>query len=44
MDVTWCTVSILHLCSISIDRYYAIVKEPLTYQVLKKFILSFYND
>ena len=25
-DVTFCTVSILHLCAVSIDRYYAIVK------------------
>ena len=25
-DVTCCTVSILHLCAVSIDRYYAIVK------------------
>ncbi|XP_023331498.1 octopamine receptor beta-3R [Eurytemora carolleeae] len=32
MDVTCCTVSILHLCAVSIDRYYAIVKEPLLYQ------------
>ena len=35
MDVTFCTVSILHLCAISIDRYHAIVKEPLLYQVFR---------
>ena len=33
MDVTCCTVSILHLCAVSVDRYYAIVREPLLYQV-----------
>ena len=32
LDVTCCTSSILHLCAVSIDRYYAIVKEPLLYQ------------
>ncbi|XP_023324217.1 octopamine receptor beta-2R [Eurytemora carolleeae] len=32
VDVTFCTISILHLCAVSIDRFYAIVKEPLLYQ------------
>ena len=34
LDVTLCTVSIHHLSCISIDRYYAIVRHPLRYQVL----------
>ena len=32
-------MSILHLCAVSIDRYYAIVKEPLLYQVGELFII-----
>ena len=31
MDVTLCTASILHLCCISLDRYFAIVNRPLLY-------------
>lgn len=31
MDVTLCTASILHLSSISLDRYFAIVNRPLLY-------------
>ena len=41
MDVTCCTVSILNLCAVSIDRYYAIVKEPLLYQV--QLLTKFYE-
>ena len=33
MDVTLCTSSILHLGSISIDRYLAVVDRPLLYEV-----------
>ena len=33
LDVTFCTVSILHLSAISIDRYHAIVRCPLRYHV-----------
>lgn len=40
MDVTCCTVSILHLCAVSIDRYYAIVKEPLLYQVTMQYTVQ----
>ena len=38
MDVTCCTVSILHLCAVSLDRYYAIVKERLRFYI-KSFLL-----
>ncbi|XP_059095465.1 octopamine receptor beta-3R-like isoform X1 [Tigriopus californicus] len=31
MDVTLCTASILHLSCIAMDRYYAIVNQPLLY-------------
>lgn len=33
LDVTLCTVSILHLGIISYDRYIAIVSRPLRYKV-----------
>ena len=33
LDVTMCTVSILHLMVISYDRYTAIVSQPLRYKV-----------
>ena len=31
MDVTLCTSSILHLCCVSLARYFAVVNKPLLY-------------
>ena len=33
LDVSLCTISILHLSAISIDRHHAIVRSPLLYKV-----------
>jgi hypothetical protein len=42
-DVTCCTVSILHLCAVSIDRYYAIVKVTWLSKYIQFDIVFFFS-